>query len=182
MCDEMSEGAYLDSMSDGGAQDEMDEQELDMELANLPCKVRNMKTLYANALAAKVGSVISCACGCNRTFVKKSYQSKFFRNKGQGNCKDTYWNFTNDTRRQRMLITTGALNSGSERGQEKADALFDMKADNIKAIGQHCQSDKLAYIKENLDSFEQIVKEIKNNLSQSTAEEIDTIYKTLKNL
>lgn len=179
MCNEMSEGEYLDSMSDGGAQDEMDEQALDMELANLPCKVRQMKTLYAEALAAKVGSVISCACGCGKTFVKKSYQSKFFRNKGQSNCKDQYWNFTNDSRRHRMLRATDVFASESERGQIVAEALYELNADSIKVASQ---SEKLAYISENINSFEKIISDIKNGLNQSTPEEIETIYKTLKNL
>ena len=63
-------------------------------------KCFNMKQRYEENKKAKVGTDINCA-GCGKKMVKKSYQSQFCRNKGSGNCKDKYWNNTDDKRRSR---------------------------------------------------------------------------------
>lgn len=47
--------------------------------------------LYQIAKAAKSGSVVYCP-QCGVQFSKASYQQAFCSNKGQGNCKDAYWN------------------------------------------------------------------------------------------
>jgi len=63
-------------------------------------KVNKMKRRYAVNKAAAMGSSIKCA-GCAKSIVKVNYQTQFCRNKGQGNCKDKYWNNTSDARRLR---------------------------------------------------------------------------------
>jgi hypothetical protein len=55
---------------------------------------------YRDNKASQVGTTIRCAC-CGNRILKKSYQTQFCRNKGQGNCKDRYWNNTDDKRRRR---------------------------------------------------------------------------------
>jgi len=62
--------------------------------------LNEMLRRYADNKRSDVGTTIRCAC-CNKRIVKKSYQTQFCRNKGQGNCKDGYWNNVSDKRRRR---------------------------------------------------------------------------------
>ena len=59
-----------------------------------------MKARYQFNSKAAIGSEIACAC-CSKVIVKKSYQTQFCSNKGPGNCKDKYWNNTDEKRRLR---------------------------------------------------------------------------------
>jgi hypothetical protein len=52
---------------------------------------------YNKARKAPVRAEIHCPV-CNRKMIKKSYQHVFDRNKGKGNCKDQFWNYTDDSR------------------------------------------------------------------------------------
>jgi len=79
--EEAMEDAYLNA--------QWDREERDEHRARMP-------GLYKTAKAAKVGSMIECP-GCGKRFKKKSYQA-FCSNKGPGNCKDTYWNSTDEWR------------------------------------------------------------------------------------
>lgn len=49
---------------------------------------------YGTAKAAKVGAAVRCPNpDCRKpAFQKRSYQQAFCCNRGQGNCKDAYWN------------------------------------------------------------------------------------------
>ena len=55
---------------------------------------------YEKVTKATVRAEIHCPV-CNRKMIKKSYQHVFCRNKGKGNCKDQFWNYTDDTRYRR---------------------------------------------------------------------------------
>jgi hypothetical protein len=70
---------------------------LDLD-TNIDC----MEKAYKRAKAAKVGALVSCPV-CGTSFRKKSYQQAFCRNKGRGNCKDRFWNLTDEERRDRAL-------------------------------------------------------------------------------
>src|SRR5476651_1952023 len=68
--------------------------------------IADMKARYVVAKAAKVGEIIECAC-CAKKVVKTSYQMAFCSNGktrknsllGNNNCKDRFWNLTDDKRR-----------------------------------------------------------------------------------
>lgn len=68
--------------------------------------IADMRARYVKAKAAKVGTVIECAC-CGKKVLKTSYQMAFCSNGknrknqllGNNNCKDRYWNLTDDKRR-----------------------------------------------------------------------------------
>ena len=92
----MSEAAYLESQSDGGAEDDM--RELDEQAYYKG--VDNMQARYRDNKRSEVGTTIRCA-GCKKRILKKSYQTQFCSNKGPNNCKDNYWNNTSDKRRYR---------------------------------------------------------------------------------
>lgn len=92
----MSEGEYLDSQSDCGASEYMREHEQEQYCKSLDA----MQRRYNDNKRAAVCTIIQCAC-CARKIIKKSYQTQFCSNKGKGNCKDTYHNNVNDTRRER---------------------------------------------------------------------------------
>ncbi len=91
-----TEAEALAEMTDGLYRHQSQSQE-DLEI-----KVLVMTSRYEVAKNANVGQKIPCGC-CGKQFVKKSYQQAFCRNKGKGNCKDKYWNTTNDARRERAL-------------------------------------------------------------------------------
>ena len=54
-------------------------------------KVIAAQKRYQNNKQAKVGEIIECALCAKRIF-KKSYQTQFCCNRGNGNCKDRFWN------------------------------------------------------------------------------------------
>lgn len=83
--EEAMEDAYLNA--------EWDREEREEHAARMP-------GLYKVAKAAKVGTMIVCPV-CGKSFKKKSYQQAFCSNKGRGNCKDTYWNSTDEWRAMR---------------------------------------------------------------------------------
>jgi hypothetical protein len=68
--------------------------------------IADMRARYVKAKAAKVGTEIECAC-CGKKVIKTSYQMAFCSNGknrknallGNNNCKDRYWNLTDDKRR-----------------------------------------------------------------------------------
>lgn len=60
-----------------------------------------MTEAYIKAKAAKVGDIIECP-GCNKDFVKKTYNQVFCNNinsKVSNNCKDKYWNTVDPRKR-----------------------------------------------------------------------------------
>jgi len=86
-------GDEADHLNDIGAFGEYDQQIYYAEL-------NEMQKRYADNKRAEVGTIIRCAC-CATKFIKKTKQSQFCSNKGKGNCKDTYWNNIDDSRRER---------------------------------------------------------------------------------
>lgn len=77
-------------------------------------------TAYKAAKAAKVGEMVTCPCGCKKRFVKRSYQQAFFRNKGRGNCKDTYWNRATPTRLERAANVVNGRHRDAQRDDWEA--------------------------------------------------------------
>ena len=79
--------------------DGMDEEPWDEDrLAEEASETRDeMKRLYVRASEARHGSQILCP-GCGKRITKRSYQHKFCRSTGRGNCKDRYWNCVDHTR------------------------------------------------------------------------------------
>jgi hypothetical protein len=83
-----------------------DRQVAQEDTRSLAQVVADMRARYAVAKAAKVGTVIECAC-CGKQVLKTSYQMAFCSNGknrknqllGNNNCKDRYWNLTDDKRR-----------------------------------------------------------------------------------
>ena len=55
---------------------------------------------YKIAEETKVGLSFVCPA-CGKKIVKRSYQHRFCRNKGNGNCKDRYWNSVDPIRSER---------------------------------------------------------------------------------
>lgn len=53
---------------------------------------------YDAARQAKVGSEIRCPV-CDKAVTKTAYQKVFCTSVGPGNCKDRFWNTTDETRR-----------------------------------------------------------------------------------
>jgi len=90
------EADYLESQSDGGAADAMREYDQQEYYKGLSKK----EARYHDNKRSGVGTTIRCA-NCGKRILKKSHQTQFCRNKGKGNCKDTYWNNVSDTRRER---------------------------------------------------------------------------------
>lgn len=84
---------------DRGYIGEPDDDDLQISYEN---HVSEMKSRYDSNKKSKVGSAISCA-SCGREIIKKSYQSQFCSNKGNGNCKDHFWNRATDKRRSRSV-------------------------------------------------------------------------------
>jgi hypothetical protein len=58
---------------------------------------------WDRAKKAPGGSVIPCPV-CHRRFRKLRWGHVFCRHKGQGNCKDRFWNTVNDDRRERAAM------------------------------------------------------------------------------
>lgn len=90
------EAQALEDMSDGGAADDMREIEQEQYFQGLNKK----EARYFDNKRSQVGTTIRCA-NCGKRILKKSYQTQFCSNKGRRNCKDTYWNNVDDTRRDR---------------------------------------------------------------------------------
>ena len=63
-------------------------------------KVALMESRYNDNKNSAIGAKIRCA-GCGKRIIKRNYQTQFCRNKGQGNCKDKYWNNVPVKRRER---------------------------------------------------------------------------------
>jgi hypothetical protein len=63
---------------------------------NLNNLIQIKKERYIKATEAKTGSKIECA-NCGKSMTKKTYQTKFCKNK----CKDQYWNTVDEKRRER---------------------------------------------------------------------------------
>jgi hypothetical protein len=66
------------------------------------CAIGCMTDRYRMAKGAKVGETVICPT-CEKQFIKRSYQQAFCCNRGRGNCKDRYWNVTEDERRERTV-------------------------------------------------------------------------------
>lgn len=106
-----TESEYLQSQSDWGAEDEFRTEEAENFARNMPAQIKLMKDRYQVAKLAKTGSTIICPT-CGKSHTKTSYQKVFCSNGTKNkahNCKDKYWNFTDDSRRERMMIMSGTL-------------------------------------------------------------------------
>jgi hypothetical protein len=85
---------------------ELDETS-DQYIEEFEDKVFEMKKRYNEALLAKVGDNIACAC-CGMMVIKTTYHKKFCNNqkktkRGVNSCKDKYWNTVDENRRRRSL-------------------------------------------------------------------------------
>lgn len=69
-------------------------------------KISVYKSRYKFNKNQNIGSEIICPA-CNKTHIKKSYQSQFCSNRGKGNCKDKYNNLINNNRRNRAHHING---------------------------------------------------------------------------
>jgi hypothetical protein len=66
-------------------------------------RLDEMRSRYAIAQRAEIGATIECPC-CRKRIVKRTYHRVFCSNQkthGRKNCKDRYWNMTDETRRSR---------------------------------------------------------------------------------
>jgi len=59
-------------------------------------KIKRLADMEANT-----GSIIICPV-CKKKIRKRSYQHVFCSNRGQGNCKDAYWNTVDPSRMDRV--------------------------------------------------------------------------------
>lgn len=84
------EAAYYEALVKGevGSSDEWEEGRCHRGAAETR---EEMRRLYDKAKAARTGERIRCP-GCRKTIRKRSYQQKFCRSRGRGNCKDYYHN------------------------------------------------------------------------------------------
>ena len=94
----MSEASYMYE-SQMGDWAEADCRERDAEIYE--AHISEMKSQYESNKKAHMGTTIDCACLCGVKILKKNYQTQFAISKGQNNCKDKFWNNTNDKRRSR---------------------------------------------------------------------------------
>lgn len=62
--------------------------------------VDDLRDLYSRAKGAPVGSVIACPV-CSKEVHKVTKGQVFCSCRGPGNCKDRYWNLTNEGRQER---------------------------------------------------------------------------------
>lgn len=102
---QMTEAEALDDMSDGGAEDDFYEMEVERYHDEVESDRAAMQHLYADARRAQVGATIRCPT-CKRLHVKTTYHKVFCSNgrtkgKGKRNCKDGYWNFADRQRCER---------------------------------------------------------------------------------
>jgi hypothetical protein len=92
-------GYYTDLDEDLGADAWAAEEERKHNEAALDV----MRSRYDAARNAEVGATVECPC-CRKRIVKRTYHRVFCSNQkthGRKNCKDRYWNMTDDTRRAR---------------------------------------------------------------------------------
>lgn len=68
--------------------------------------IETMREAYSKAKAAKTWEKIICPV-CGKVVVKKSYQQAFCCNSGRMNCKDRYWNLTDEKRLERAKEFVG---------------------------------------------------------------------------
>lgn len=133
-------------------------------------RVQTSINLHASNKAARVGDMITCCCGCNRKFKKRSYQQVFFNSKsgsGTSNCKDRYHNWVNDNRRFRMLAVSGELEKMNNYDDDsnhniRMNMVLDMKADDIVA-----------------DSLDSVRKDIISKLPNADEKTLKTILAVL---
>lgn len=126
--DSGSESEYLQSQSDWGAEDDFRAEQAENFARSMPANIKRMKDLYQVAKQAKTGSTIVCPT-CGKKHTKTTYQKVFCSNGTKNkahNCKDQYWNFTDDSRRKRMMVMSGTLdhlrNLANDRDQEYSNS------------------------------------------------------------
>ena len=90
------EAEWLDMQSDYGAGDHIRERDDQFYFD----EIEDKKKQYKDNKQSQIGTPIRCA-NCSKRILKKSYQTQFCSNKGQGNCKDAYWNNVSAKRRAR---------------------------------------------------------------------------------
>lgn len=76
------------------------DDEAERRAAEYENRIQKMKERYDDNARSNVRTTIRCAC-CGKRIIKRNYQTQFCRNKGAGNCKDTYWNNVSVSRRKR---------------------------------------------------------------------------------
>jgi predicted RNA-binding Zn-ribbon protein involved in translation (DUF1610 family) len=96
MQNEMSEAEALSEWCEEAFFEEED------EIERKPKDYTILKTRYTIARTTKVGDKFECP-SCGKIVVKRSYQHTFCRNRGQGNCKDYFWNRVDATRLARAI-------------------------------------------------------------------------------
>lgn len=72
----------------------------------IPLTIEDMKKQHSDNKNAVVGAWIICPT-CGRIFKKRTYNQIFCSNgrtKKHGNCKDDYWNETDDKRKARKTL------------------------------------------------------------------------------
>jgi len=80
---------------------EVDDWERERRAQEWDDRLNRTQARYDDNHRSAVGTTIRCAY-CGRRLLKKSYQTQFCSNSGQGNCKDTYWNMRNERGRRRQ--------------------------------------------------------------------------------
>jgi predicted nucleic acid-binding Zn ribbon protein len=66
-------------------------------------RIEMMQILHQVAKDAPKGTLVECP-SCGGEFKKRHPAQAFCSNKGQGNCKDLFWNFTDPKRRDRAQM------------------------------------------------------------------------------
>lgn len=98
-----SEGEHLNDLLDNGDEDDGVFNPMQYRVSPIFSRTIYPQDAYHIAKAAKSGETVHCPT-CTKAFVKKSYQQAFCSNKGAANCKDRYWNNTDDKRIDRARI------------------------------------------------------------------------------
>lgn len=79
-------------------------------------KLHRAEKLYKIAKDAETGCTIKCPW-CEKLIVKKTYHKIFCSNQkthGKNNCKDKYWNNTQDQKRQNGQLLSKGVKPGSK--------------------------------------------------------------------
>lgn len=79
-------------------------------------KLSRAESLYKKAKQAETGCTIKCPW-CEKLILKKTYHKIFCSNQkthGKNNCKDKYWNNTQDQKRENGLLLVRGVKPGSK--------------------------------------------------------------------
>lgn len=79
-------------------------------------KLSRAESLYKKATQAETGCTIKCPW-CEKLILKRTYHKIFCSNQkthGKNNCKDKYWNNTQDQKRENGLLLARGVKPGSK--------------------------------------------------------------------